>query len=244
MAKKSSRSRGSSNTAEDAVSSNETQSDSELRSPSESSAESSSDSSRGESSGDSRSEGEHTSSDGGGGGRGRGRGRSGGGSGGRSGGGRSSRRRRSGGGNRNGSYRGSKSGSRGGGGRRGGQKRTAEPVEFDDAELTEGVGLLELHPNGYGFLRDAANNYSRERSDPFVPGTMIEKFGLRPGVMIKGMVQPARRQQGPRLRLDVLVQEDISCLVQDAEVHGSGMQVDAAVELTLFVVESHHQSPW
>ena len=29
---------------------------------------------------------------------------------------------------------------------------------------------------------------------------MIEKFGLRPGVMIRGKVQPARRQQGPRLR--------------------------------------------
>ena len=29
---------------------------------------------------------------------------------------------------------------------------------------------------------------------------MIEKFGLRPGIMIRGMVQPGRRQQGPRLR--------------------------------------------
>ena len=57
-----------------------------------------------------------------------------------------------------------------------------------------------MHPNGYGFLRSPANNYSRERSDPFVPGTMIEKFGLRQGVMITGMVQQARRQQGPRLK--------------------------------------------
>ena len=29
---------------------------------------------------------------------------------------------------------------------------------------------------------------------------MIEKYGLRQGVMIRGTVQPARRQQGPRLR--------------------------------------------
>ncbi|MGV3608691.1 MAG: transcription termination factor Rho [Planctomycetaceae bacterium] len=72
-------------------------------------------------------------------------------------------------------------------------------------ELIEGLGLLEMHPNGYGFLRSPDNNYSRERSDPFVPGTMIEKYGLRQGVMIRGTVQPARRQQGPRLReiLDV-----------------------------------------
>ena len=81
-----------------------------------------------------------------------------------------------------------------------GGDRMVEPVEFDDAELTEGIGLLELHPNGYGFLRSSDRNYSRERSDPFVPGTMIDKFNLRAGVMIRGQVQPARKQQGPRLR--------------------------------------------
>ena len=61
-------------------------------------------------------------------------------------------------------------------------------------------GILELHPNGYGFLRDPKSNYQRERTDPFVPGTMIDKFGLREGVMVNGMVQPSRKQQGPRLR--------------------------------------------
>ena len=66
--------------------------------------------------------------------------------------------------------------------------------------LEQGAGLLEMHPNGYGFLRGVENMYSRERSDPFVPGTMIERFGLREGVIIKGTVQPARKQQGPRLR--------------------------------------------
>ena len=73
-------------------------------------------------------------------------------------------------------------------------------VEEGEVELVDGQGLLELHPNGYGFLRSPDNNYSRERSDPFVPGTMIEKFNLREGLMISGKVQPARRQQGPRLR--------------------------------------------
>ncbi|HVX64554.1 MAG TPA: transcription termination factor Rho [Pirellulales bacterium] len=61
-------------------------------------------------------------------------------------------------------------------------------------------GILELHPNGYGFLRDPKSNYQRERTDPFVPGTMIDKFGLREGVLVNGMVQPSRKQQGPRLR--------------------------------------------
>lgn len=111
-------------------------------------------------------------------------GNSGGGGGGRPGGGPNRRRRNSG---RNGYSS-----------RRNQQEHDFGEPESD--ELTEGVGLLEMHPNGYGFMRSPENNYSRERTDPFVPGTMIEKFNLRPGVMIKGMVQPGRRQQGPRLR--------------------------------------------
>ncbi|MEM7456023.1 MAG: transcription termination factor Rho [Planctomycetota bacterium] len=111
----------------------------------------------------------------------------------RSGGGQGNRRRRSGGGGGGGNnnYR-NNNGYR--------NNRNREPEILDETELTEGMGLLELHPNGYGFLRSPGNNYSRERTDPFVPGTMIEKFGLRPGVIITGKVQPARRQQGPRLR--------------------------------------------
>ncbi|MEZ6104791.1 MAG: transcription termination factor Rho [Pirellulaceae bacterium] len=75
----------------------------------------------------------------------------------------------------------------------------------EEVELYEASGMLEMHPNGYGFLRSPQGNYSRERTDPFVPGTMIEKFGLREGVYIKGSIQPARRQTGPRVReiLDV-----------------------------------------
>lgn len=66
--------------------------------------------------------------------------------------------------------------------------------------LEQGSGLLEMHPNGYGFLRGVENMYSRERSDPFVPGTMINRFGLREGLIIRGTVQPGRGQQGPRVR--------------------------------------------
>jgi transcription termination factor Rho len=105
----------------------------------------------------------------------------------------------------------------GGGGRRGRRRRNSGPNtksepfpepqvdENGEIPLLEFTGILEMHPNGYGFLRSPENNYTRERSDPFVPGTMIEKFGLRQGVSIKAMMQQARRQQGPRVReiLDV-----------------------------------------
>ena len=112
------------------------------------------------------------------------------------------------GGGRGGSSRGG-----GGGGTRTRRRRRSSDSGVKPAELPDvvsengepippqpGHGLLELHPNGYGFLRNPENNYDRVRSDPFVPGTMIEKYRLREGVMVNGMVQHARRQQGPRLR--------------------------------------------
>lgn len=109
-------------------------------------------------------------------------------------------------------------GGRSGGNRSTGRRRRGPSVgvanePFPEPQLDENgeiplvkfVGILEMHPNGYGFLRSAENNYSRERTDPFVPGTMIEKFGLRQGVCVTAMMQQARRQQGPRVReiLDV-----------------------------------------
>ena len=86
-----------------------------------------------------------------------------------------------------------------------GQDVELPPENGEPGPVEPGGGVLELHPNGYGFLRDPTNNYMRELTDPFVPGSMIEKFGLREGVHVQGMVQPGRRQQGPRLReiLDV-----------------------------------------
>ncbi len=99
-------------------------------------------------------------------------------------------------------------GRRYGGGGGGGD--SLPPAQFTENETTgengeplpvePGSGVLELHPNGYGFLRNPNNNLTRERTDPFVPGTMIEKFRLREGVLINGMVQQSRKQQGPRLK--------------------------------------------
>src|SRR5690606_2862303 len=64
-----------------------------------------------------------------------------------------------------------------------------EPQEHSNGEplpLEPARGILELHPNGYGFLRGLENNYARERTDPFVPATMIEKYRLREGLLISG----------------------------------------------------------
>ena len=72
-------------------------------------------------------------------------------------------------------------------------------------QYVEGVieGVLEMHPKGYGFLRDPKKNYMAQESDPFVPSSFIEKNQLREGVLLRADVGPGVRNQGPRLR-DVL----------------------------------------
>ena len=78
-----------------------------------------------------------------------------------------------------------------------------EPEVSENGEpipIEPGSGVLEMHPNGYGFLRSVETNYVRERTDPFVPATMIERYKLREGVFLKVKVQAGRRQQGPRVR--------------------------------------------
>ncbi|MEO0530531.1 MAG: transcription termination factor Rho [Planctomycetota bacterium] len=107
-----------------------------------------------------------------------------------------------------GRYRGGRGNRRrgGGGGGQGYDQRNDNDADFKvSSELVPASGVLEMHPNGYGFLRDPSTNFVRERTDPFVPGTIIDKYRLREGIMLSGLVQQQRRDQGPRMRelLDV-----------------------------------------
>jgi transcription termination factor Rho len=60
--------------------------------------------------------------------------------------------------------------------------------------------VLEMHPKGYGFLRDPKKNYAAEDNNPFVSSSVVEKYRLRAGVLVKGDVGPGTRNQGPRLQ--------------------------------------------
>ncbi len=66
-----------------------------------------------------------------------------------------------------------------------------------DDQSTQGV--LEMHPKGYGFLRNAARNYVAQQADAYVPAPFIQKLGLREGVLLAGPVDAARKGTGPRL---------------------------------------------
>ena len=74
---------------------------------------------------------------------------------------------------------------------------SSQPV--DPSALIEVSGVLEIHPNGFGFLRNPKENYARLPADTFVPLVMIRKMNLREGVLIKGSAQPSSDSPAHRL---------------------------------------------
>jgi len=61
-------------------------------------------------------------------------------------------------------------------------------------------GVLELHPKGYGFLRNPARNYTPVPADAYVSGQLVDQFHLAEGVHLAGPLEPPRRgATGPRL---------------------------------------------
>jgi transcription termination factor Rho len=60
-------------------------------------------------------------------------------------------------------------------------------------------GVLEMHPKGYGFLRNPARHYAAQQSDPYVPNPLITRLGLREGLLLSGSVEANRKGVGPRL---------------------------------------------
>jgi transcription termination factor Rho len=59
--------------------------------------------------------------------------------------------------------------------------------------------VLELHPKGYGFLRNPARHYAAQANDPYVPAPLIQRFALREGLHVTGPTEPPRQGTGPRL---------------------------------------------
>jgi transcription termination factor Rho len=65
---------------------------------------------------------------------------------------------------------------------------------------TTAHGVLELHPKGYGFLRNPARHYAPTPADAYVSGALIDKFRLAEGLRLGGPLEQARRgQTGPRI---------------------------------------------
>jgi transcription termination factor Rho len=70
------------------------------------------------------------------------------------------------------------------------QRNTNYNVEFDGIILGEGV--LEMMPDGYGFLRSSDYHYLSSPDDIYVSPSQIKLFGLKTGDTVNGSVRPPK----------------------------------------------------
>ena len=68
-----------------------------------------------------------------------------------------------------------------------------KPITKDDftAEVV-GEGVLEIIPDGYGFLRSADFNYLNSPDDIYVSPSQIKHFGLKGGDTVTGIIRPPK----------------------------------------------------
>ena len=66
-----------------------------------------------------------------------------------------------------------------------------QPAEDFLGEV-EGAGVLEIMPDGYGFLRSADYNYLNSPDDIYVSPSQIKLFGLKPGDTVLGTIRPPK----------------------------------------------------
>lgn len=70
-----------------------------------------------------------------------------------------------------------------------------EPLIYAQEGIIDCEGVLELAPEGYGFLRSSDYNYLPSPDDVFVPQHLIKQFGLKTGDTILGTVRPPRENE-------------------------------------------------
>ena len=74
-----------------------------------------------------------------------------------------------------------------------GDEYNDEPITKDDfTAVIEGEGVLEIMPDGFGFLRSADYNYLNSPDDVYVSPSQIKLFGLKPGDTVNGTIRPPK----------------------------------------------------
>jgi transcription termination factor Rho len=63
---------------------------------------------------------------------------------------------------------------------------------YDFEGVVSATGVLEMMPDGYGFLRSADYNYLNSPDDVYVSQSQIKLFGLKTGDTVKGTIRPPK----------------------------------------------------
>ena len=82
--------------------------------------------------------------------------------------------------------------------------------------LMYGEGVLELLPDGFGFLRSPEYNYLPCPDDIYVSPSQIRRFGLRNGNVVAGQIRPPKESEKyfALLRVEAVNFEDPECLTE------------------------------
>jgi transcription termination factor Rho len=70
------------------------------------------------------------------------------------------------------------------------ERKFEKPVEFEGT--ISATGVLEIMPDGYGFMRSSDYNYLNSPDDIYVSQSQIKLFGLKTGDTITGTIRPPK----------------------------------------------------
>lgn len=73
-----------------------------------------------------------------------------------------------------------------------GNRNQPRKEEFKLDGLVKSAGILEMMPDGYGFLRSSDYNYLTSPDDVYVSPQQVKQYGLRTGDTVRGPVKPPK----------------------------------------------------
>ena len=84
------------------------------------------------------------------------------------------------------------------------QAKPEKLYDFDD--ILTGSGVLEMMPDGYGFLRSSDYNYLSSPDDIYVSQSQIKLFGLKTGDVVEGPIRPPKEGEKyfPLVKVDMI----------------------------------------
>jgi transcription termination factor Rho len=82
------------------------------------------------------------------------------------------------------------------------EEKREKPYDFEG--IIYNTGVLEIMPDGYGFLRSPDYNYLNSPDDIYVSQSQIKLFGLKTGDTIKGSIRPPKEGEKyfPLIKVD------------------------------------------
>jgi transcription termination factor Rho len=92
------------------------------------------------------------------------------------------------------------------------EQKRSEKVYYNFDNIVFVTGVLEIMPDGYGFLRSSDYDYLNSPDDVYVSQSQIKLFGLKPGDAVKGGVRPPKEGEKyfPLIKVDEINGRDPS----------------------------------